>query len=936
MTPEISTITAPEGRGDPQLVQEVRRLVTTGDRAALLEYITAPPPAELAETTAWFAKGGRALLAQDLDWRIHKRLSPDETHLRSLVRQLVTVGISAPADAARFLPWREMAGSRNAEILMLLDVLVSQGGDWCRRFLAAAISRNAKAGEGTATAVVRHCLPLIDFFGVSTARFEAYPRLWAFYYRNAPYGVHKVWNDEIAAGFQYPGWSGLEFRIGPDGSAVIFPKLQKSLLELWDQDVTAAETLLRCFEVPDALAPLARRGNPKEWTVGAAVRGYLDRGTYSREEVFGKLRAALARDDGLPSQRVLADVLESFQPDSGQVAASIPILLSTVATAHGFLSRLAFGLLLRAPPDGDDLQGLSAAVFGRTEKKPQELLVRHLKALQTSGTHDAGVRTACWNAAAGSSDLKIRTVAESMLDIPLVVSTKEPTTPASLWETGGPERPRIPRYVALEVDSKKPLPRWSQYLRRSVSAEQYIDCFLRTVYDVPQFVRDRYWRRCAVEASPKNAELSTSWQHWVYPHPWAYPNPGVVLDAWASGEHTLDAHRNLTGLFRASLTGPPDGDDPFRYADPLHAVHSFRHSELAVQAGTVPYSLATPSYDNFRVELDRLVALLRLFEREGWTYGEADLFQALLRLGSLDRRLVADVPELHVEPLDSPGDPERRAGRILREWVGGGGFQPPAVDAPLTLPVPLERFPSIPRELLSPELWHGSGRGNLGAWLGRGTCAVVPFWPDLGAVWLDRGLAYGELVVLTAGCLSGATAGGLGQLTHDWLVSVLASHRRDDRERAIEIVLELAARGQFSADHLGMAARTCVEVGGPSLGRLVGSLVLVAYEGHLDCIWPALTSLVVAASGQQKLPAGTPELLATCTELWDSIPAEHRTAAAVPAEFMGAVLALASKAATKTALEAKRLSARMEAVPKRAAGGTALPRTGGQEHNRGY
>ena len=53
---------------------------------------------------------------------------------------------------------------------------------------------------------------------------------------------------------------------------------------------------------------------------------------------------------------------------------------------------------------------------------------------------------------------------------------------------------------------------------------------------------------------------------------------------------------------------------------------------------------------------------------------------------------------------------------------------PPPVEAPLALPVSLERFPSVPPELLSPEVWSGSGRGHLGTWLACEASAVVPFW----------------------------------------------------------------------------------------------------------------------------------------------------------------------------------------------------------------
>ncbi|WP_344363621.1 hypothetical protein [Arthrobacter humicola] len=141
---------------------------------------------------------------------------------------------------------------------------------------------------------------------------------------------------------------------------------------------------------------------------------------------------------------------------------------------------------------------------------------------------------------------------------------------------------------------------------------------------------------------------------------------------------------------------------------------------------------------------------------------------------------------------------------------------------------------------------------------------------------------------------------------------MLTSSRPDDRSSTLETVLEMAARRQLSAEHLAMAARKRVEAGDQSLGRLSRAMALVAYEGHLDCVWPVLTALVVTSSKQQRLPAGTSELLATCTEFWESIPVDHRTTATAQ-DFAVAVQRLAgAKTATKTALEAKRLASQMD------------------------
>jgi hypothetical protein len=880
------------------MVQEIRRLVTAGDRSAVGDYITRIAPDELAEATRWFAKGGRFLLRDDADGRIHD-LARRKVDLRSrvTVRDVVTVTVSSPNNAAKFLLWRNLGWSRSAEVLMLVDVLASRGEDWCHSFVAAAITRNARADRDTAAAVIRNCLPLILHFKIPTADFDAYPRLWAFYYRELMRGwIHASWDDDTAAKFEYPSWGGQQFRLGSSGRCVILPRTQKLLVELLDLDRTAPDALMRCFGIPDALAALKDAG------VGAAVDEHIRRGTVSRAYILELTASALSRCDGSPNQRVLAEVLAALKLDPEEAGQIIPLLISTVATAPGFLSFMALELLLAATLTSGDLQDLSVAVFGRSEKKQQNRLVRHLKSLRAGAGYEHGVLAACWEAAGESSDLAVRTVAQSMLGVSSSPVPEAYTSAVSLWGGGNQESPDVPPYVALETDHEKPLPRWSLSDGHTVVEEQYIDRFLRSVYHVSHNVREWYARRYLREREFQGPLPQA--EHW------AYPNPGTVLTMWALGEHDLSAHQLLTAKVQASMDEPLNGQDPFGHLDALAAIRTFRHSELALQAGLVPYSLATPGHSDFRVELDRLVAMLHLYVSEGWQYGEADFFQALLRLGPLDSRLARDLPELPVRPLDGSNDPQRLAGRILRDWVQGGSFRPPSIYEALVLPVDLERFPSIPRQLLSQDMWTGGKAWWMNSWLAGAT--VVPFWPDLGAVWSQRPHVYGDLIRRTDGHLAGATAGGIGLLTQEWLISKLAAESPEEREKAVETMLELGRRRLLKAHHLSIAAQNRLTAGDLPLGRLTRSLALVAYEGHLDSVWPAMTALLGGAAAQQRLPTGTAELLATCTELWAGIPAVQRTPANIPAEFTAAVLKLATtKTATKTSLEAKRLAGQM-------------------------
>ena len=889
-------MTEPEERPEPRLVQQIRNRLAAPDKSALLEYARDVPPDELAEARTWFAKGGQSQLRGDADWRTHIHTDHVLLHFRATVRDLVTIAVNPPGKAAGILLWRGLASSRSVEVTLMVDFLLSKGEDWCRTFVAASINKNAKAGGETAAALIRHCLPIILHFNLPTNDLSAYPRLWALYYRELMRGrIHEVWDDETAAKYEYPNWGGLQFRIGPSGSCEILPRTQRLLMGLLDLDRTAPDALMRCFLIPDALAPLKDAG------VGVAVDEYIQRGTVSRAYILELAATALSRCDGSPNQRVLAEVLAALKLEPEEAGKIIPLLISTVATAPGFLSFMALELLLAATLTGGDLQDLSVAVFGRSEKKPQNRLVRHLKSLRGAGYED-GVLAACWEAARESSDLAVRTAAQSMLGVSSTPVLEAYTSAVSLWGGGNQESPDVPPYVALETDPEKPLPRWSLHDGHTVAEEQYLDRFLRSVYHAPQDVREWYARRYLRERV-FHGPLPQS-EHW------AYPNPGTVLTMWALGEHDLRSHQLLTAKVQASMEEPLNGQDPFGHLDALAAIRTVRHSELTLQAGLVPYSLATPGHSDFRVELNRLVAVLDLYVREGWQYGEADFFQALLRLGPLDSTLAKDLPELPVRPLDGSSDPQRLAGRILHDWMQGGSFRPPSVYEALVLPVDLERFPSIPRQLLSLDMWTGGKAWWMNSWLAGAT--VVPFWPDLGAVWSRRPHVYEDLIRRSDGHLAGATAGGIGLLTQEWLISKLAAESPEEREKAVKAMLELGKRRLLRADHLSTAAQNRLTAGDLPLGRLTRSLALVAYEGHLDSVWPAMTALVRGAAFQQRLPTGTAELLATCTELWAAVPSEQRTAANVPEEFTGAVLRLAAaKTATKTSLEAKRLATQM-------------------------
>ncbi|MGN6441213.1 MAG: hypothetical protein ACTHL6_04845 [Arthrobacter sp.] len=883
-----------EERADPTAVQVIRRLVMEGDRKAVPEYIRNLPSSDLKDATAWFAKSGRTLLRDDTVYRSGGNMTMENLYANLSIRDVVTVMASSPRNAARLLPWSSLTSSRNQAVLLLVDAMVAKGEDWCREFVAAAIVRNAKAGRETAAAVIRHCLPLILHFKIPATDLEAYPRLWAFYY-GALRHVHEVWDEEAARTYVYPSWGGLQFRIGPAGCCEVLPRTQTQLLDLFDLDGTAPDALMRCLYIPDALAPLRGSG------VGAVLCSYLRRGTLDRADVLERVERALSRCDGTPKHRLLAEVLTAVKPTPEETAGILPLLLSVVATSAGFLSFLALGLLLAAPLSGSDLQELSSAVFARSEKKPQILLVRHLKSLQAAGRDDDGALQMCWQAAAGSADLKIRSLAESVVGAPAPVIRYDRLSVQSLWASGTVEQPRIPPYVVPEVNTERPLPFWDRQSQHTVAEEQYLDRFLRATFHAPREVRDWYARR-----HPLRDDYFEGPQPRL-PDQLAYPDPETVVKLWASGGWDLAGHKLLTAKVLAAVSGPFDAFDWFCRLNALAVIRVCRYSELAVHAGTVAYSLATPSHSDFRVDLQRLVPVLNVYAKEGWTYGEADFFQALLRLGPMDRELASEIPEIPVGPTSGSDDLERQAGRILRDWVAGGGFAQPAVGEAVVLPVSLDRFPSLSRGLLSPEMWKGGKEWQRGGWLAAAT--VVPFWPDLGAVWHHERAIYENLVCRRKGELAGATAGGLGLLTHEWLVTQLAA---TDPKDAVDTVLELARRGLLHSDQLAQAARNQLNAGGLAIGRLTRNLALVAYEGHLDRVWAALAALVEAAVARPRLPAGTDGLLATCTELWAAIPRAQRTPENVPAEFVAAVLQVAgAKTGTKSTLEAKRLAAEM-------------------------
>lgn len=332
---------------------------------------------------------------------------------------------------------------------------------------------------------------------------------------------------------------------------------------------------------------------------------------------------------------------------------------------------------------------------------------------------------------------------------------------------------------------------------------------------------------------------------------------------------------NLAGVFAALAMrrSHPAGslNDP-----QLKGFLSWRLHEIASAVGTAPLLLATPTEASGHIDPDVLVGRLERLEAAGRAPGPADLLQAMLRVP----REIDPAAAVRAKGLASD------AGRAVASWLAAGGLADPVVsctvrDAPAaTAAERALRFPPQVRSIV--EMPGDSAIGRLCAFPEpgrRGPRPHMDHWPAV--LPSHRDVVAAHLVACLAGAqdedwnqggvmLGLAEADGpAGSATGTLLAYTLAHRGQDQRAKAVEALLVLAARDALPAAETGAALGRLAALGRIPLPRTLKALTAAADAGACAGVWAILAAALPHAlpAPGERAPAGLPAMITLAARL---------------------------------------------------------------------
>jgi hypothetical protein len=359
----------------------------------------------------------------------------------------------------------------------------------------------------------------------------------------------------------------------------------------------------------------------------------------------------------------------------------------------------------------------------------------------------------------------------------------------------------------------------------------------------------------------------------------------------------------LVWLLRAAMGGTWRAWRPERWEEKRAAPFWMlveRTNELGRQmrGDPPPALLATPATTDGHVAPDRVVALLRAGETDGWQPGPYDLSQALLRLP----REVDPAVRRAAEPLVSP------AGRAFAGWLADGGLPDPVV---VTLPAgrqprrrdPIGRrrtvaFPALPLGPLTvpPGLLDLPADGAHERAYGLHRDAEMACWPMMFPSHREVIAAHAQPLLAPAadGTLASEldllpvlarSTGPFGPAMALCLAYGLAAGRASGRLATADAFVRLAADGHLDGTLVGTELAALYTSGVIVLKRVVDGLATVSRAGATEQVWAVARELIPAVLDSSPPAPGAPDLLslaetaATATGARGDLPSVTATAA---------------------------------------------------------
>ncbi|MFB6839180.1 DUF6493 family protein [Streptomyces sp. NPDC056361] len=801
-------------------------------------------------------------------------------------------GVSA---AATWLGGRDLLAWRSQDGGLVLQVVAAQDPEWLAELAVRLAARPAVAEDGYG--LIRG---LVERSGCPVPASDGYVRAWA---------------REVTPGSRYH-WR------RADGSTPLLERLRAD-----PQTPFLVVHALTMPEPPEQVTWVVEADSPRHWPTTVAT--LVGEGLVDRTEVMDATVSRLLRGGRLHDLRFPLEVLRLVAPTADEFRERAADLIGIAADAPspvaGYAQEVLAGLAVDGSLSTAALAEMTSAVLFRTEKKlVQAQLVLVGKVL----TREAAAADALLPAVAelfGHEDTALQgralklvgrhlsavdaSVRSGLADQAGLLGPSHRQDAAALFGEALAAESRVPYEEVLP-----PVPGPRLVAAPAATVEALVEELLaKGVSDDPVrferafdgLVRHAHRDREGVTRAVREAFTTEEWR---YPHHFTHRAHG--LDAVLAGLLGIAEPRWIEErLARGSKT-------PDCLHQALTEITETRLWEAAALIGTdaLPFLLAAPTLDGGGIDPLVLVERVRAYRDAGVEPAPADLAQALLRV--LRTGPEAGRAAREAEALGTA------AGRRLAAWLG--------TDEPVAATV---RF--LRREEDRTRLRWGiadrlvvdiADRAVLREefppafrWLG-GTLEATPrrcsHWTEGLEHWgsvlpADREVLAACVLPSLARTVNGSrettepltamaeAEGRVGRAVAVALAVGLGAGDADDRLRAVDALLVLAARGDLDAPGVGAELGWLVAEGTVKPNRLADAARTAAATGAYGTVWAVLAAALPEPLAAEKPVRGLGELLAVAADC-----VERCGAGGVPS---GLEATAARGGATQLATQAKRL-----------------------------
>ncbi|MFF9851597.1 DUF7824 domain-containing protein [Streptomyces litmocidini] len=650
---------------------------------------------------------------------------------------------------------------------------------------------------------------------------------------------------------------------------------------------------LAMAEPPERSARALGRRPQRYWPT--ALRTLVEEGVLDRARVLDVCVSRLLRGGPVRNLRLPLELVRLLEPDAEELRERIPDWVGIASDAPSLVAGYAQDVLTELASAGTlpvgALAEMTAGVLFRTEKKlvrGQLALVGKVLAEEPGA---AGELLPAVTEAFGSEDTDVQERALKLVGRHLPSVDAE--VRRGLAEAAGLLSPMhrraaeelfgadLGRGAALPYEEiLPPVPEAQRLAPPATTVEELVaQLVVSRLSEEPAaferaldgLVRHAHRDRAAVAEAVREAFPRLRWEQEA--HSFTHETPGI--------------HVVLAGLLDPALVAfrrPPGPGSDSCLHQALSGVLDARLWEAAELVGTdaLPFLLATPTWSTGAIDPRVLVERLREYQDAGVEPAPVDLAQALLRVGRADPSAGRAAGE--AAALGTPAG-RRLAARLRGEVAVGATVRFLPRDEDRTV----KRWWLIDRTVVDLGE-HRAVRAEFPPafqWLG-GAPEATPrrchHWGEARAQWApvlpaDRELLAACLLPALVQCAEGDARGATEPLTalveadgpvgRAVLLALalgLGCVDADDRLRAVDGVLVLAARGELNARRLGTELAWLVVEGSVKPNRLADAARTAAATGAYHTVWTVLEAMLPEVLAPEKPVRGLGEVLAVAAD----------------------------------------------------------------------